>query len=195
MKRKIIFHGMLKKLVTTDLELAVNSVKEAIEAACVVTGRALHPTPGRGRIRVAVIGFNTQQDLCRTLRDDESEIHIMPALGGAGGGGGFFQIIMGVVLVAAAVALGPIGMGAGSLIGGTTALALGAMGAMMVLGGIMSMMSPAPPSGINDPNGSLYLGAPQNTTKAGTPIPIGYGKFRTYGQILSADIEAVAVKL
>ena len=201
MKRKIVFHGMLKSLVPNTIELAVSSVKEAIEALCVITGKALHPQPGRGHLRVSVVGFDNQADLFRPLRDDEEELHLMPAFGGAGGGGAF-QIILGVVLVAAAVMLGPVGgMAAGTwaAMSGTTALALGVMGAMMVLGGIMSMMSPAPSSAtvnsVSNPEGSLYLGAPQNTTKAGTPIPIGYGKFRCYGQVLSADIEATAVSL
>ena len=41
-----------------------------------------------------------------------------------------------------------------------------------------------------DPEASRYLGAPQNTTKAGTRIPLLYGEHQAYGHYLSFDIDA-----
>lgn len=65
----------------------------------------------------------------------------------------------------------------------------------MALGGILSMLtqpkSPTTATSNSNPDTTPYLGAPQNTTAIGTPIPIGYGRFKVYGQIVSADIEAV----
>jgi len=65
----------------------------------------------------------------------------------------------------------------------------------MAAGGIMQLISPAPKQDSTDPDASKYIGAPGNTTKIGTRIPILYGRRKIFGQILSLDIEAKDVPL
>lgn len=103
MKRRIILHGYLKKLVPQQIELAVSTIAEAIEALCVVTGKALHPTASAGRHRVAVVGFPTLDAMRSPLGDDVEEIHLVPAFAGGGGGGGMFQVVLGVVIIVASI--------------------------------------------------------------------------------------------
>lgn len=57
------------------------------------------------------------------------------------GRGGVGKIIAGVALVAAAVVLGPIGLG---VIGATFATGVGAIGASMVFGGVAELLTPTP---------------------------------------------------
>jgi predicted phage tail protein len=195
MKRRIILHGYLKKLIPGSIELAVETVVEAIEALCVVTGRALHPNPKTGRHRIACVGFDSLDAMRSPLGDDVEELHLIPAFAG-GKSGGILQIIVGVVIIVAAILLSPYTGGASSILTEDGAYMVGMMGASMILGGILALVSPSPKNNTNSgPAESLYLGTPQNTTKIGTPIPIGYGMFRVYGQILSADIEATDMSL
>jgi predicted phage tail protein len=57
------------------------------------------------------------------------------------GRGGVGKIIAGVALVAAAVVLGPIGLG---VIGATFATGVGAIGASMIFGGVAELLTPTP---------------------------------------------------
>jgi predicted phage tail protein len=57
------------------------------------------------------------------------------------GRGGVGKIIAGVALVAAAVVLGPIGLG---VVGGTFATGVGAIGASMIFGGVAELLTPTP---------------------------------------------------
>jgi len=185
MKRRIIVHGYLRKLVPQVLDLAVDTVAEAVEALCVVTGRALQAVPGRGRHRVCVVGFPTREAIYSPLSDDIEELHLVPAFAGAGSGGGMIQMVVGAVIIIAAVILSPYTGGA--------SLNLIPLGASLMIGGLLALISPAPKNSLNSsPEASLYLGTPQNTTQIGTPIPIGYGTMLVYGQILSAEIVAGA---
>lgn len=57
------------------------------------------------------------------------------------GRGGVGKIIAGIALVAAAVVLGPIGLG---VIGATFATSVGAIGASMIFGGVAELLTPTP---------------------------------------------------
>ncbi|WP_142794547.1 tail assembly protein, partial [Klebsiella pneumoniae] len=100
-------------------------------------------------------------------------IRIMPVVIGSKRGG-LFQTIFGAVLVAAAVFMS------------------GGIGAAFAAGGIIQMLSPQPngiamkDQGENKP--SYAFGAPTNTVSQGYPVPIGYGKRRIGGAVISAGI-------
>lgn len=206
MKRTIILHGRLARLIPGGkLEIDAATVAEAINGMCHVTGKAFNPIPGKGRHRISVVGFATKESLFEPLPDEVTELHLMPSFRG-GKQSGMFQVIIGVVIVVAAVMLAPVTAG-GSLALGEVAFAgmtyggLAMAGAMMAAGGLLSMLSPAPKmdtgssnySSSSNPEASKYLGAPQNTTKIGTRIPICYGRTRVYGHILSLSIQATDV--
>lgn len=183
-------HGLLRKFSKVPLEVEAASVSEAIMFLQQLFPE-IRQRPLEERLVVQVLGFDSPASIRNPT--EMEDIHIVPAFAGAGGGfKSFFQIIIGAVLVVAGVmAMGtPFAFLSNALIG---------MGASMVLGGLLSMISPAPQrdsgQGAADPPASKYLGAHGNTTQIGTRIPVGYGRFRVDGHYLSFDVQATDVAL
>jgi predicted phage tail protein len=117
-----------------------------------------------------------------------TELHLVPAFTGGKSGNAFLQIVLGTVLVVASFYL-PASMP-------YLANAMFSFGASLVLGGVLNMISPAPKldvSSASDPDASKYLGAPGNTVKIGTRIPLLFGRHKAYGHILSVDVDAARV--
>lgn len=146
----------------------------------------IKPRGLRSQWIVRLLGHNSQASLYSPLR--VAELHVVPEF--SGGGGGFVKIVIGAVLIAAAVVATYLTGGAASpLLAMAISTAFG-LGISLVLGGLLELLSPAPKNTANQNLQSVYLGAPQNTTAIGTFIPIGYGRFPVYGQILSFALEA-----
>ena len=124
----------------------------------------------------------------------QQAIKIVPVIAGAAKSGAL-GIIIGVVIIAAAVALGPLGFG---LIGATAALAVGSIGASLAIGGISQLIAGTPQApGIterpeNTP--SNIFNGPVNTIAQGHPVPIGYGRLRVGSAVISAGITTVDIK-
>lgn len=132
------------------------------------------------------------------------ELTIVPIIAGAGGKG--LGIILGIILIGAAIALGgaPLalgGSGAGfvgstSVLGGlTTAGGLLKMGIGLVLSGLMQiLMQPPAPKGPSDSaqrrNNDMF-DAFDNTTDPNTPVPLIYGMPRVGGQLISGYVETI----
>jgi len=135
------------------------------------------------------------------------ELTLVPIIAGAGGKG--LGIILGIVLIAAAVflggaplALGGSGFNAGLTVLGTqgsffslTAGGLLKMGLGLVLSGLMQMlMQPPKPAGPSDSaqrrNNDMF-DAFDNTTDPNTSIPLIYGMPRVGGQLLSGYVETI----
>jgi len=117
------------------------------------------------------------------------EIKIIPVMTGAGGSTG--RILAGVGLIAAAILLAPLGagfLGAGQgLLAGTFTLgagasvAIGAIGASLVLGGVSQLLTPVPrlstgADSDQDPRKSYSFSGIQNVSRQGVPVPIVYGE-------------------
>lgn len=184
MIRRIFLHGYLADLYDGVIELEADSVAEAIGG--LNQYRALHEgAPHMVRIE----GVDSQIALF-SLSDDVSDIHVYPRdpeLSGAGGK--FGQILLGIALVAVAIAF-PAGVG---LFGMTlSAGSIFMAGAMMVLGGILQLLIPVPNANDSSQK-SRYLGASVNTTMIGTRIAYIYGTRKHGGQYLSFDVDAVDI--
>lgn len=157
------------------MEVTANTVREAVE---IVTGQLAFFQPGlSGRKTIRIAGCDYVEDLERT---DMEEIHILPPLQG-GKKGGLTQIIIGAVLITAAI-----------FTGGTAIPAMLALqGASFIIGGLIQMLAPTPKADGEDPKEqSQYLGATGNTTKIGTRIPILFGRDMVFGHYLSFDVDA-----
>lgn len=183
-------HGHLRDLLPDPIRMSGHTVQEIIEGLCLQT-KVLHPKPGQRKHEIRVVGFDTVESLIVPIPDDVTEIHLVPALYG-GKSGGFVKIALGAVLIGASFAMtGPI---LPSLYGGISASAVFWGGVTMALGGLLEILSPAPKMdtkpAAQDPEASRYLGAPQNTTKAGTRVPLLYGEHQAFGHYLSFDIDA-----
>jgi len=112
------------------------------------------------------------------------EIRIVPVIAG-GKRAGVMQTILGAVLIVVGVFTTIFGDYSGSVI---------QLGAAMVAGGVVQMLSPQA-RGLKgreaaDNAPSYAFGGAVNTTAAGNPVGIGYGKRRIGGAIISAGIYA-----
>ena len=100
--KTVYFYGRLRDLIGQDsLQLSGESAYELIDGVSTAFKEVLQPTPERERIVVKVKDFETEEDIRRPLKEDETEIHLYPTLlGGGGKNGGLFKIIVGVIMVA-----------------------------------------------------------------------------------------------
>lgn len=127
-------------------------------------------------------------------------IKIVPVLAGAAKSS-IIGIIIGVVLIAAAIAFSPVGSvflaaSLGSISAGT-AVGIGLIGASLAFGGISQLLAGTP----NTPDAgnfekqanrpSSVFNGPVNTIEQGHPVPIGYGRMRVGSAVISASIQTV----
>jgi predicted phage tail protein len=175
--KTIYLHGSLKKLHPGPIKVHASSVAEAMTALKQYPGFDVeNPTP------VRVEGFECRDALFAAT--DVSELHVYPALRGAGGKGGLLQIIVGAVIFIVGAVLSYFGFGSG--------IPLMKFGAMMMLGGLIQMLAPQPQSSTSATNlqQSLYIPSDKNTTKIGTPIKLIFGTVRTFGHYLSFNVDS-----
>ncbi len=144
---------------------------------------------------------------------DEQEIHypigqgvikFVPVIQGAGGNLG--RVLLGGALIAVSMgAFGAFGAGAISFGGGGFAAAsLGAkaafgIGASLVLSGVSGMLFPVPKmpefSSEQDPRLSFSFSGTQQTSRAGTPVPVVYGEIITGSVVISGGIDTEQVQV
>ncbi len=110
--------------------------------------------------------------------------------------GGVLQVVIGAVALVAAyftagASLTAFGLSTAAATGVTTALT--GIGISMMLGGVVSLLTPQPKYNIgsasstdNQPN--YAFGAPVNTVAMGYPVPLLYGRREIGGAIISAGI-------
>lgn len=118
---------------------------------------------------------------------NEEIIRITPVIIGSKKAGAL-QTILGAVLVVVGVAIGYFSAGTMSAFG----YGMAKFGAAMMLGGVVQMLSPQP-AGLSskrdaDNQASYAFGGVTNTASQGYPVPVGYGKRRIGGAIISAGI-------
>jgi len=150
--------------------------------------------------------------LVNNVEIDETELHdlsgtqeikFVPVISGAGRG--FAKFILGAALIGFAIASGGAGFGAGGGFGfGSTtagkfslAAAAGNLGIGLALMGVSEMLFPLPepPDLEGDPRVSFSFSGLQNTSRAGTPVPICYGEILTGSVVISGDITTDEVEV
>lgn len=127
-------------------------------------------------------------------------LKIVPVIAGAAKSP-VIGIIIGVVIIAAAIALGPAGfalipafLGASA---GSIALTVGLIGASIAIGGISQLLAGTPRTpGVDafekpESKPSTLFNGPVNTVAQGHPVPIGYGRVRVGSAVISAGIETL----
>lgn len=196
--KTVYLYGKLKERVGLDkIELVGGSVYELIEGLSANFKQKLQPSLDEPRIVAKVRGFETEDDIRRPLREDETEIHLYPTLLGGGGNGGLFKMIIGAIIIAV-VAFAIVASGGTLLAPSTWALtsfgsALLTAGVGMFIGGLIELLTPQPKldmSSSNDLESSKYLGSQGNTVKIGTPIPLLLGRHKFYGHYISFNVDA-----
>ncbi len=185
---KISLGGNLGKLFGKRHERAVKTTTEAIKALCCTIKnfeRYLNSSKARGVTFAVFRGKENlgQDDLGYPVTGEI--IRIVPVIIGSKNAG-LFQTILGSALIAAAFIstfITPIAAASPFLY---------AMGASMALGGVIQLLSPQA-SGLaskqDSANQASYaFGGVTNTASQGYPVPLGYGRRRVGGAIISAGI-------
>lgn len=186
MLRKIKLYGKLAKFVGHRiLEADVATAAEAVRFL-VANWPELERHMADQHYRVSVGTYDLDLE---ELHDPAgaAPISFVPVVAGAGAVG---RILIGAALIAA------------SFIPGVGALAvtlLFSVGASLVLGGVAQLLTPTPkvPTGAdtqNDPRKSYSFSGVQNTSRAGTPVPIVYGETLVGSVVISAGIDTVQVQ-
>tara|TARA_B100002019_G_scaffold292799_1_gene317175 strand:- start:2344 stop:2991 length:648 start_codon:yes stop_codon:yes gene_type:complete len=145
----------------------------------------------------------------------QEDIHIVPVISGAGGSTG--RVLLGAALIGASFLFPGAGMfgtvsASGQIAAGTTMAGFtagnafmtgvgtltSAVGASLVLSGVSEMLFPLPKfEGFNseqDPQLSFSFSGTQNTSRAGTPVPLVYGEIITGSVVISGAVDTQQVQ-
>lgn len=188
----VYFHGLLKKY-GEKFTLEVRNPAEAVRLLCIqIPG--LESTIKKGNWHVLRGRLDEQDSVSEealTLEfGNQNEMHLMPAVEGAGSGGGWLSVIVGVVLVA----VGVFSFGASTGPG----LALIAGGAGLAVGGIVMLTTKMPSAELNresvDSKSSFLLNKPTNSSTQGVSVPRGYGRCRVGSVQVSVSVVAEDIK-
>ena len=124
-------------------------------------------------------------------------ISFVPVVAGAGAVG---KILAGIAIIAFAIVTAGAGLiaGLGLGFGASTAISIGLVGLSLVVGGISQLLTPTPKvmqgaDNQDDPRKSYSFSGIQNTSRAGTPVPIVYGETLVGSVVISAGIDTVQV--
>ena len=128
----------------------------------------------------------------------KQDIHFIPVISGAGKG--FGKILLGAALIGIAFATGGafISQAPFRALTFTSNIAKAAVyvGAALVLSGVSDLLFPLPEleNSEEDPQLSFNFSGVQNTSRAGTPVPIVYGEIFTGSVVISAAIDTNQVE-
>lgn len=184
------FYGTLKQFGTT-FKLEVQNTAEALRA---LTSQIPHLRQfiqqGLFTVRIAqqyIDNRYLEKGLYYTLKANDV-IHITPVLKGAKRGG-VFGVIAGIAMIATALVLSPVVLGA---VAASTAWTIGAVGASLLLGGVAQMLTKQPnmPSvSEKEKKNSTAFSNLSNMASQGKAMPLAYGRIRTGSMIISQGVE------
>ena len=186
--RTIRLYGELGEKFGTEYTWDVKNVKEAISLLCAnfkeFKQHLIDSDTRLAGYEVWSGDFNLSGDSAEEFCINGSgDIRIVPVIKGASA---VARIIVGVVILAFAW-WNPLGWAAGSALMGATV----GIGASLVVGGVIELLSPKPKlSGITsqDSNESYLFNGTYNSTKQGTPIGLGYGEMIVGSSVVSQSI-------
>lgn len=183
--------GSLAKTFGRAHQRLISTPREVFRALSVtVPGfeKYLNTSKARGLTYAVMVGKRNISENDLDFPNAGQEIRIVPVIIGSKRAG-LLQTILGSVLIVVGALGSTIGQAWGGGVWGPVAWKLGAA---MVAGGVIQMISPQPGgvSSKQDPDNkaSYAFGGVTNTTAQGNPVPLCYGKRRIGGAIISAGI-------
>lgn len=190
--------GELGKKFGKSYKFDISNPAEAVRALCInfpAFKQHLIESEKRGIAYRVIVGKEDQKAEDLHNPSGKDVIKFVPVLQGAGGG--FTQVLIGAALIAAAFATGGVSIAAA---GGLTSTMLGGMafgmGASLIIGGVVQMLTPVPSTNISDDNNqpdnkpSYTFNGGVNTSAQGYPVPVGYGRMTVGSAVISAGIVA-----
>ena len=196
MLRKIKLYGQLAEFIGhKEFEVKVHSIAQAVsflihnfpEIESYMSPKYYQVKVGNYDIDESELAYPIGQE----------DIHFIPAISGAGRGVG--KILLGAALIG--VSFLSFGTSAGMGVAFSKGLAkvgfiqkgLFGIGAALTLSGVSDLLFPLPEpqkfSSEEDPQLSFNFSGIQNTSRAGTPVPIVYGEIITGSVVISAAID------
>ena len=202
MLRKVKLHGQLADFVGhKEFEVQVKNISQAVSFLVHNFPKLeVYMSPKYYQVKVGNYAVG-EKELDYPI--GKQDIHFIPVISGAGKG--FGKILLGVALIGVSLMLPGGGMFGSSVFGafgGPVANAgfltgvgtfTSAIGASLLLGGVSDMLFPVPEipkfESSQDPKLSFSFAGLQNTSRAGTPVPIVYGEVMTGSVVISAAID------
>ena len=203
MLRKLKLYGELAKFVGhKEFEIQVDSLAKAVSFLVNNFPQVeKYMNPKYYQVKVGNYAVNEEEIHYPIGQED---IHIIPVISGAGRGAG--KVLVGAALIAGAFILGPTGFMTASSASSTAAVTTGTvlaksavyLGASLALSGVVDMLFPLPKqpefSSEQDPRISFGFSGTQNTSRAGTPVPIVYGEIVTGSVVISGAVDTQQVQ-
>ena len=203
MLRKLKLYGELAKFVGhKEFEIQVDSLAKAVSFLVNNFPQVeKYMNPKYYQVKVGNYAVN-EEEIHHPI--GQEDIHIVPVISGAGSGTGKF--LLGAALIAGAFFM-PAGSGltlmegikAGSLAKvGLVTKSMLYVGTALALQGVSEMLFPVPKpkefKSEQDPQLSFSFSGTQNTSRAGTPVPIVYGEIVTGSVVISGAIDTQQVQ-
>ena len=202
MLRKLKLYGELAEFVGhKEFEIQVDSLAKAVSFLVNNFPQVeKYMNPQYYQVKVGNYAVN-EEEIHHPI--GQEDIHIVPVISGAGSGTG--KILLGAALIGIAFATGGASLAAtgltfkASALGGAyLAQAFVYVGASLVLQGVSEMLFPLPKpkefKSEQDPQLSFSFSGTQNTSRAGTPVPIVYGEIVTGSVVISGAIDTQQVQ-
>ncbi len=215
MKVVKVYGALRKRLGQCRFEFDVTTPAQAIKALCVnfpgLDKWLIDSEQDGVAYRVAVSKEKaTEENVAPLLMpfSDREVFSITPVVAGAGGGLG--RTLLGVALIAVAIANPVVGFGGGgaagfgivtgatATFGASLAAAAGTLGIGLVLSGVAEMLSPQPSldSTLDEAVQleSFTFSNVVNTSRQGMPVPIAYGRLFVGSAVLSSGLDVDQVQ-
>ena len=194
MRITVKFHGLLGKLCPGEHTVEANNAYEALRIVCKNNEKKLTRKNGH-RFDCFCKQARTVDDLYK--RGGPNRLDVLPSFAPSGGGsaGNFWKMIaiIAIICVIAFAGVALVGAIVPSLtVGGAIAASAPYIGQFALYASIGALCSTIAQHlqkdkkpDQNETQQNYAFGMNGNTTKVGTAIPIGYGRYRVYGQLLS----------
>ena len=201
MLRKVKLYGKLKEFVGhKEFEVQVDNVAKAVSFLIHnFPGLEEHMSPQYYQVKVGNYDIDKDEIDYPVGRQD---IHFIPVIAGAGGNvgkifGGAALIGLSFMSFGTSAGLG-VAFSKGFAKVGLIQKGIFGIGAALTLQGVSEMLFPLPkPQEFNseeDPRLSFNFGGVQNTSRAGTPVPIVYGEIITGSVVISVATDVNQVE-
>ena len=203
MLRKLKLYGELAEFIGhKEFEVKVNSISQAVSFLVCNFPKSEAYIAERS-YKVLVGDYEVGEDeLAHPI--GQSDLHFVPVIAGAGGT--TRKILGGAALIGLAFATGGASFSftsgltfSSSALGGAfIAQTATYIGAGLALSGVSDLLLPTPKtpdfSSEQDPRLSFQFSGIQNTSRAGTPVPIVYGEIFTGSVVISAGVDTEQVR-
>ena len=202
MLRKLKLYGELAKFVGhKEFEIQVDSLAKAVSYLVNNFPQVeKYMNPQYYQVKVGNYAVN-KEEIHHPI--GQEDIHIVPVISGAGGG--MRKVLLGAALIGIAFATGGASLTSSGLVfeasrlgGAYLAQAFVYTGAFLVLNGVSEMLFPLPKpkefKSEQDPQLSFSFSGTQNTSRAGTPVPIVYGEIITGSVVISGAVDTQQVQ-